>query len=664
MKKFIIGITVFILVLFILAYGVLFTQPGNNLLKPTVESRINSALKTKMTLEQFSLRPSYLFIKLKTPEGSAFVLGGKFGLFSKKIDVKYLLSVSQKENRFKFNNLELKGPFWIKGTIQGSMKKVLLVRGKSNFAKSNISYDIKIKNKKPSLVAVKIDALKLANLLRVLHKPAFADATIKADIKLTSFEKNAMKGNGNVYIVGGVVNRNVMRKIYKINLPKTTFKAKTNIVLNGSFINFSFTANSNLGKSNLKGTYTQNKNTVDASYDINILQLALLKPVTNLDLRGSFSTNGTIGGNKALMIIKGASNVADSKTSYKIILKDSNIKNIELLTKNARLDKLLAMLNKPIYAYGLVNANIKMKSIKPDNLKGIIASNISRGVVNSAVIKKLFGINMPKTAFTADINSQITHSVATSTVKINSSVASLTTKKTVFNIPKFQLNSDYKLRIPNLDRLYFITNRHMRGSSTITGDVSYSKNGLKATAFSKMWGGDINIKLANNKLTGEAKNISVVKLTDMMMYNRIFDSRGRVEFNYNLLNKKGTLKALFLNGHILPNRVSFLLHNMANFDITKEIYKTTKLYSKIDNKKVFSDLDMVSRLTHITSKNAFIDLNRNFINAKIRVGIKKSAVYVKLKGNISHPRIKIDFKNLIKHKAKKKIKKLLQGIFK
>ena len=73
---------------------------------------------------------------------------------------------------------------------------------------------------------------------------------------------------------------------------------------------------------------------------------------------------------------------------------------------------------------------------------------------------------------------------------------------------------------------------------------------------------------------------------------------------------------------------------------------------------------MISRLTHITSKNAFIDLNRDLIDAKIRVAIKKSAVYVKLKGNLSHPRIKIDFKSLIKHKAEKKLKNLLKSFIK
>ncbi len=664
MKKLIIGIVVFVAVIFMLAYGVLFTQPGNNLLRPTVESKINSALKTKMTLERFTLRPSYLLVKLKTPMGSSFVVGGKFGLFSKKIDVKYDLSVVGRENKFKLKGFELKGPFYVKGTAKGSMEGLLSIDGKSNFASSNISYAIKVKNKKPAFVSINIDDLKLKTLLGVLNKPAFADASIRANIKLTSFEENALKGKGNVYITNGTIDRKIMKKSFNINLPKTDFSAKANIVLNGSLTNFGLNFNSNLGRSFIKGSYTQKTNAVKADYNINLSDLALLKPVTNLELRGSFATNGTINGTKSLMYIKGQSSVADSHTTYAVTIKNSNINSISLLIKNAKLDKLLALLSKPIYAYGLVNAQIKTDGINPKNLNGTIDANISKGVINSAVVKKLFNLNMPRTRFTANVSSNIKKSVAVSKITINSSIAALNTKKTVFNIPLFKLNSDYTLTIPDLNKLYFATNRHMRGSAKLTGSVDYSQKGLTATGFSKMLGGSINFRLANNNLTAAAKDISVVKVTDMMMYNRIFDSKGSVNLSYNLLTKKGTLKALFVNGHILPNRVTFLLHNMARFDITREIYKTTKLYSRINNKKIFSDLDMISRLTHITSKNAFIDLNRDLIDAKIRVAIKKSAVYVKLKGSLSHPRIKIDFKNLIKHKAEKKLKNLLKGFIK
>jgi len=664
MKKLIIGIVVFVAVVFMLAYGILFTQPGNNLLRPTVESKINSALKTKMTLEKFTLRPSYLFVKLKTPMGSSFVFGGKFGLFSKEIDAKYNLSVVRGENKFKLKGFELKGPFYVKGTVKGSMEGILSIDGKSNFASSDISYGIKVKNKKPEFFSINIDKLKLKTLLGVLNKPAFADAFVKANIKLTSFKENALKGRGEIYITNGAIDRKVMKKAFNINLPKTVFNANAVVVLNGSLANFGLNFNSNLGKSFIKGSYIEKTNGVKAKYDINLSNLALLTPITNMELKGSFATNGTIKGTKSLISIKGQSAVADSHTTYAITIKNSNINSINLLIKNAKLNKLLALFNKPVYAYGIVNAKIKTDGVNPKNLNGTIEANISKGVVNSAAVKKLFNLNMPKTTFTANVLSNIKNSVAVSKVAIKSSIASLNTKKTVFNIPNFKLNSDYTLIVPDLNKLYFATNRHMKGSTTLTGSIDYSQKGLTATGLSKMWGGSINFRLANNNLVGSAKNISVVKVTDMMMYNRIFDSKGSVNLNYNLLTKKGVFKALFVNGHILPNRITFLLHNMARFDITREIYKTTSIYSTIDNKKIFSDLDMISRLTHITSKHAFIDLNRDLIDAKIRVAIKKSAVYVKLKGNLNHPRIKIDFKNLLKHKVEKKLKNLLKGFIK
>ncbi len=664
MKKIIIGITVIVVTLFVLAYALLFTQPGNNLLRPTVEAKINNALKTNMTLEQFSLRPSYISVKLKTPMGSTFVAYGNFGLFSKNIDVKYALNVSPKENKFQFGKLKLKGPFWVKGEVKGSVNGLLDITGKSNFSSSDINYNIKLKNKRPSFLVVRINNLKLAELLKNINMPEFADASIKTDIEFTSFNKNALKGNGKIYITKGIVNGDVVKKEFNLNLPKTTFSAKADIVLNGSLVNLDSDIESNLGKSSIKGVFNQKTENINAKYVIKILNLALLKPLTNLELKGAFFTSGNIKGTKSVMLIKGTSNVADSQTNYNVRIKDSNIEKIGLYIKDAKLEKILAMLNKPIYAKGFVNANINLSDIKKDRLEGSIKANISKGVVNTAVVRKLFKLRMPETTFRADISSLIKKSVATSVVNVNSSIASLSTKKTVFNIPGFVLDTDYTLKIPDLNKLYFLTNRHMKGSSVVNGRVKYTKNGLNAIALSNMWGGKINVKINNDKVVGEAKNISVVKITDMMMYNRIFDSKGSVDFKYDMATKKGVVNALFVNGHILPNRVTFLLHNMAKFDITKEIYKTTKIHSTINNKKIFSNLDMVSRLTRISSKNAFIDMNRDTIDAKIRIAIKKNAVYVKLKGNLSHPRIKFDFRNLIKNKVEKKVKKKINSLLK
>ena len=663
MKKMILGIIAVIILLFAVSYGLMFTQPGNNLLRPTIEAKINKTLKTKMKLVQFSLRPSFILMKLKTPADSVFVMSGKFGLFSKEVDVKYFLGVSRKEKSFAFKTMKLKGPFWVKGTAKGIVKSNLIISGKSNFASSDITYNISLNNLKPVSIVAHAADLKLENLLRVLNKPAFANGVIKADIKIDSLKKNNLGGTAVIYVKNGTLNNRVMKTVYKINMPKTTFDAFSKISLKSSAVDFLAKINSNLGKSSINGTFNQKNSDIKAAYNINLNELGLLKPLMNLDLRGSFSTNGTAEGNRNVMYITGKSNAADSSTSYKVTLKDYKPVDIILSSKNAHLDKVLYLINKPVYAYGLINADIKMTGISDKHLNGNFDINLSKGAINQKVIKTMFNINMPKTTFKANAASTIKDSVFVSKINIDSSIASLSAQKAVFRLAKMTLNSDYKLYIPNLDKLYFISNRHLRGSSTITGNITYDKN-LTATAYSKMWDGEIHAKLKNNIIKGSAKNIQVVKLTDMMMYNRIFDSKGNMDFSYNLLSKQGIVKAKFINGRILPNRVTFLLHNMAKFNITREIYRTTTINSRINDKKIISDLDMISRLTHITSKNALIDLNKNTIDAKISVGIKKSVVYVKLRGNINHPRIKFDFKNLIRHKAEKKIKKILKGFFK
>ncbi|WP_022669850.1 hypothetical protein [Hippea alviniae] len=660
MKKLIIGVFSFIILIFILAYGVLFTQPGNNLLKPTVESKINKALKTNMKLEEFSMRPSYVFLKLKTVKGSIFTVKGKFSLFSKNLNLEYNLDVNKDEDKLKFDNFIIKGPFWAKGLIKGSANSTLIL-GKSNFADSNIEYEIKLKNNKPSSVLINIDKLWLKKLLEVLNKPAVADAKIKANINLSSFEKNALKGNGIINITDGTLNRETIKKLFNINLPNTQFKAKATVNLDGSIVKFDANLDSNIAKSKIIGTFNQKSENIKAKYKLDINRLSLLKPIININLKGRFSTDGVANGTKNLLTIKGKSNIADSNTHYEIELTNFKAKNINITSQNAKLDKVLALFDKPKYAFGTINTSLTITNL--EKLSGKLNLSINKGTINATVVNKLLKTKVPQTSFKANVLSIIKDDIANSKITINSSIASIKAKKCIFNIKELSFDSDYLLKIPNLDKLYFLVGRHLSGSTIANGNIHFSNGNIKADASSKMWNGELKINLVNNDITGKAKGVSMVKIMEMMRYKKIFDSKGDIDFKYNLFTKKGTAHAIFKDGHILPTRFTALLYGITRFDITRELYKTTTIDTKIDNKKLYTNLDMVSKRTRISSKNALIDLNRDYIDAKVKVEIKKKHVYVKLKGNLKHPKIKINASDLIKQQLEKKAGKLLEKMF-
>lgn len=438
------------------------------------------------------------------------------------------------------------------------------------------------------------------------------------------------------------LNANLTQKIKlkTFSLRLSTFKIKL-ILGNGSYI----TSN---------GTYGLFSKTIDAKYNIKIAKLENISPLTKMNLKGPFSTNGDIKGSKHLLNISGISDVASSKTNYRLTMRELKLASINMSIKNAKLEKILYMLNKPQYAKANLNVNAKLNNLSSNKkAEGTIIAALISGSLNPAVIK-----NMPHTTFNASDYTNIKNGVAISKIKANSSIAKLIINKMIFQMNSSTLKSDYKLIVPNLDKLYFVTNQHLRGNITINGNVKKDKK-LIVTAHSNALGGKVDIKLVDNQTTTTIRNIQVVKLTNMLMYPRIFDSVMNGDISYNLNTKKGIMNANLINGHILPNKMTFLLHHMARFDITKEIYKKTNIVSHINDKIITSDLDMQSRLTHITSKNALVDMKDEKVDAKLKIDIKKRPVYVKIKGNIKHPEIKLDIKELFMKKIQKKVNKLV-----
>lgn len=658
MKKIVLSIVGVLVFIVFLLYAILFTQPGNNLLKPTIESKINSALHTNMKLENFSLRLSTFSIKLTTPSKSYFALNGDYGIFSKFVNAKYKLNIGNKEDKLVFNNIKIKGAFFFKGTAKGFLKKKLVINGVSNIAQGATNYRVVLKNFKTQSIVAKIKNMKLEKILHTISKSEYAKALINGDINFETPKKDNYRGTAKIYVSDGSMDTDIMKKDFKVNIPKTHFKALGNINLNRGLANFRFQLNSNLGGGKIYGKFNRKSSNINSKYNINILNLAVLKPIINTALRGAFSTSGAINGKIKKLFVSGTSNIANGITDYKFKIEDKKIKNIALTVKNAKLNKVLYLVNQPQYAYGNVFSSIKIQTLDMKKLSGKITADVKNGVVNSSVVKKVNNVSMPRAHFKLNFNSTIKNSIANFLIRFKSSIGNVDFKNGVFDISKATLNGNYKVYIPNLDKLYFLSKRHLRGSTVVTGVVKKDKN-LTVLANSKMFSGALKAKLVNDNLTVSAMNIQSVKVTDMLLYPKIFDSKGNVDLFYNLLSKKGLLKAEFVNGHILPNEVTFLLHQATRFDIAREIYKRTTLRSQIDNGVILSNLDMKSRLTHITSKKALTDFNKNKIDAKLKIEIKKKPTYVTISGDLNKPKIKLNLKSLFKDKIKKKMNKIL-----
>jgi hypothetical protein len=244
-------------------------------------------------------------------------------------------------------------------------------------------------------------------------------------------------------------------------------------------------------------------------------------------------------------------------------------------------------------------------------------------------------------------------------VRLDTTLANLRNRSLVYDLADNSLQTDYTLHLPDLGRLQFLTKQRLKGKLTLTGKAKVAGKSIEATAHSDTLGGAIDALFKNGKAGVTVKGIQTVALTDMLGYPHIFDSKANMQLDFNTLNKKGSLHAELLNGQILPNKMTFLLRQMANFDITREIYERTTLDTKIDDKILRSNLHMKSRLTEIDSQDGLIDLDKQKIDTTIRIKLRQYDIPVVLTGSLASPNVKIDAKALMKGKAKEELQKHL-----
>ncbi|MCF6201811.1 MAG: hypothetical protein L3J42_06800 [Hydrogenimonas sp.] len=411
-----------------------------------------------------------------------------------------------------------------------------------------------------------------------------------------------------------------------------------------------------------KGSMSLTAQSIDATYNVDIKDLSKLQKLTEMKLNGPFKTSGTIKGDKKLLIVDGKSDLADSETSYNLRLKEFSPKELQAKIAHLKIESLLYMLNQPIYAKGRVDIKADIPGLDPDNLKGSVITAIREGLVHPEPVKRDFNISIPSDlTFKADIDTLLKETKAISKVDFKTSIANLFSKALTYDIKKGVLTADYRADVADLDKLYFLTNQHMKGDITVTGDLELSGKKVRATAHSNTLGGAFDALFEDGKAKVDIRNIQTVALTDMLLYPHIFDSRVNAKLNYDTIKQLGELHAELLNGQILPNKMSFMLQQMANFDITKEVYERTTIDTKIVKKKLISDLYMKSRLTEISSQKGLIDLDSQTIDTKLDIKIRKMVLPVLLKGELTSPEVKIEAKDLLKSKAKEEIEKRLPG---
>ena len=197
----------------------------------------------------------------------------------------------------------------------------------------------------------------------------------------------------------------------------------------------------------------------------------------------------------------------------------------------------------------------------------------------------------------------------------------------------------------------------LKGKMDINGEILNKNDSLSMNGNSNILNGTLDFNLKNEKLNANLKNIDVQELSTMLDYSKFFDAKADFRLDYDFLLKKGDLNGKLLTGHFIENNFTQLLNQLAKDDLSKEIFETFDINSKIDNRILTSNLIMKSQNSEINIQDSILDLEKDLIDTKINSKIKDKTFTIGLNGNATNPKISIDVKDLLKDKIDKQIEK-------
>ncbi len=599
-------------------YTLVFTSLGNSMLQPIIQEKINEATMLNTKLETFKLNSNSLNILLAlTPENKITVVGN-FALLSQNFNISYRLRLEELKALKPLTKTVLNGKFHTEGSVIGNLAKID-IKGTSDIASSDTSYDITLRDFNPSSIKAVIDGAKTEELLAIIGKAPYALSSLHVDANMSSINPENLQGDVKIQLLDGKIDTALMKRDFNITIPKTAFSLNQTAHLRAKDINYDMTFNSNLAQILSSGTISPKPLKTDLSYELNFKELALFKPITNAPLRGPFSTKGTVKGNEKLMQVLGESDIAQSLSTYDIELKELKPSKVLANIKNAKLEKLLYMAGQNAYATALLNADIKLQDLNPKNLLGSANITLKNGQINSKLMKKDFNITLPKTTFALDSNTDLKGKDIDYSIDLNSNLAKIGSEGQI-KPQTMAMDLSYKLNIEMLELLKPITNAPLRGEFNLQGTAKGDKKLLHVKGTSDLANSktsfDVNLeKFKPKQINADIKNLQLSKLLYMIeqphyLKNGVLNTKIRIK-DAQEGKLDGTITNTISKGLVDGKTTA------KNFDFTKmpRITFDAKTSSTLKGSVIESNVDVNSNILTLDVKSAKVDLKDSSIKS-------------------------------------------------
>ena len=163
MKKLFLWLTLLIVFIAVLAYSIVFSKFGNELIASYIENKVNNPQQNiKFKVTNFRLRVDSLDFNAVINENSNISVNGALSIWDRWVDLKYDIKINDLSILNNLVNQNLKSELFTNGVFKGDYQSAI-IQGFSNIANSETKYNLVLEDFKIKDIFLELKNAKLMN---------------------------------------------------------------------------------------------------------------------------------------------------------------------------------------------------------------------------------------------------------------------------------------------------------------------------------------------------------------------------------------------------------------------------------------------------------------------------------------------------------------------
>ena len=435
MYRLAIRLLVALLIFLLLLSGaalLLFTDSGNALLKPYVQTQLRETTGLPLELKRFTLRWRTLHADIAMP-GAALHVNAVYDPFRLRYAGDYLIRAKQfTYQKYTLSQADVKGHF------QGRRDDVS-TSGKGTLLGAPVAYSVVVSEGQVRKLEALTKQTPISQILAVAGMPPIAEGEANLKIDMPTIGKEGAKGYARLEVTHAHLDSVLIQKQFGYTIPKKDrLQLHADAKLNTKYIDFSAKVRSALVNATVThGRYHIASQQMEALYQAEIQALEVL---TEKHLHGPLSLSGKLHVEKGELDITGTTKTFGGKVDFTLG------KGMQLYLQDVAVTKLLRLAGVPSMLDGRLEGKVQLAQLNAP--EGNFVLNLKHAVPKRKRIEKLYGIALPDYGvFTADVSGKIKKEVLAATAKLHSGKIDLKLPSLHYALTSSRLQTEYRAAI-------------------------------------------------------------------------------------------------------------------------------------------------------------------------------------------------------------------------